>query len=150
MIKSILVPVDGSEHANVAVDWASELSVKFGAPLILLHVVREPPGAELPEDLRHFAELEQMSLALKSVWTSIGQEIADKATARAGAKGAKQIETVVEVGDPSRTIVDYAKRRNVDLIVMGRRGLGDVKGLLLGSVSHKVAHLADCACMTVK
>ena len=37
-----------------------------------------------------------------------------------------------------------------DLIVMGRRGLGDLGGLLMGSVSHKVCHLADCACLTVK
>jgi chaperonin GroEL len=37
-----------------------------------------------------------------------------------------------------------------DMIVMGRRGLSDLQGLLMGSVSHKVSHLADCACLTVK
>lgn len=43
-----------------------------------------------------------------------------------------------------------AKRAKADLIAMGRRGLGGVKGLLLGSVSHKVSQLADCSVLTVK
>ena len=46
-------------------------------------------------------------------------------------------------------IAGYAKANAIDLIVMGRRGLGAIGGLLLGSVSHKVTQLAPCACMTV-
>ena len=43
-----------------------------------------------------------------------------------------------------------SKHEKPDMIVMGRRGLSDLQGLLMGSVSHKVSHLADCACLTVK
>ena len=56
---------------------------------------------------------------------------------------------MLEFGDPAGVLVDYAKAHAIDLIVMGRRGLGDLGGLLLGSVSHKVAQLASCACLTV-
>jgi nucleotide-binding universal stress UspA family protein len=43
-----------------------------------------------------------------------------------------------------------ARDRHVDMIFLGSRGLGDAKGLLMGSVSHKVAHLAECTCVSVK
>ena len=56
----------------------------------------------------------------------------------------------IEVGDPAAAILEVAKGRKADLIVMGSRGLGDLQGLLLGSVSHKVGHLADRTCITVK
>lgn len=47
-------------------------------------------------------------------------------------------------------ILRGARDRAVDMIVLGSRGFGDAEGLLLGSVSHKVAHLAACTCVTVR
>ena len=60
------------------------------------------------------------------------------------------VRTVVHEGDPASAILAVAKEADADLIVMGRRGLGDLAGLLLGSVSQKVTHLAECACLTVR
>ena len=60
------------------------------------------------------------------------------------------LRTSIGVGHPAESIVAYAKAEEADLIVMGRRGLGSVSGLLMGSVSHKVAHLSECACMTIR
>jgi nucleotide-binding universal stress UspA family protein len=54
------------------------------------------------------------------------------------------------VGDPAKEILSVAAEEHADIIIMGRRGMGDLAGLLLGSVSHKVSHLAECACLTVK
>ena len=65
-------------------------------------------------------------------------------------EGVKSVRSVVEDGDPARCILDCATRDNADLVVLGSRGLSDLKGLLLGSVSHKVSQLAECTCMTVK
>jgi len=79
-----------------------------------------------------------------------GREILSAADKEARAGGAGAIETAVAVGDSTGIIVEYTRDNNADLIVMGRRGLGDFSGLLLGSVSHKVGHLTDCACLTVK
>jgi nucleotide-binding universal stress UspA family protein len=55
----------------------------------------------------------------------------------------------VEVGDPAGVIVDIARARGADLIMLGRRGLGTLARLLLGSVSHKVIQVADRPCLTV-
>ena len=56
----------------------------------------------------------------------------------------------VVVGSAANEILEFADRHNIDGIVMGSRGLSDFKGLLLGSVSHKVGHLAKCTCITVR
>ena len=65
-------------------------------------------------------------------------------------KGATDVTVQVVEGKAADNIIAAAAKENADLIVMGRRGLGDVAGLLMGSVSHKVTHLSDCACLTVK
>jgi len=68
----------------------------------------------------------------------------------AGNRGLTDIETMVVIGDPARAIVEAATKKKADLIVIGSRGLGDLQGLLLGSVSHKVAQSASCSCVVVR
>ncbi len=53
-------------------------------------------------------------------------------------------------GSPGPTVVEYAQKRGIGLIVMGQRSLGRVVDLLLGSVCHRVTQLADCACLIVE
>ena len=149
MIKSILVPVDGSTHANAAVDMAGEMAAKMGAKIILLHVIARPGSSMMPEELRSYAQLEHVRVTEQDLLQAAANEIVAKAEKRARARGAAKIELATKIGDPARAIVSVAKDRDVDLIAMGRRGLGGLKGLLLGSVSHKVSQLADRPCMTV-
>jgi nucleotide-binding universal stress UspA family protein len=73
-----------------------------------------------------------------------------RAEAAAKKAGVKKVDTVMLSGDPADAILNRAKKEKADLIVLGTRGFGELKGLLLGSVSHKVAARAHCACMTVK
>jgi nucleotide-binding universal stress UspA family protein len=80
---------------------------------------------------------------------ALGERLVEDAESRAEEQGIAA-RTVVRAGDPASVILEAAKAEQADLIAMGRRGLGDLAGLLLGSVSHKVAHLAECACLTVK
>jgi nucleotide-binding universal stress UspA family protein len=76
--------------------------------------------------------------------------VADDAAARVRhAEGKVDGEEVV-IGDPAREIVAAADRLDTDCIVMGRRGLGDVGGLRMGSVSHKVGHLTDKTLVTTQ
>jgi nucleotide-binding universal stress UspA family protein len=78
-----------------------------------------------------------------------GDIVAD-AKARAIEAGVTPKEAIIKRGQPARSIVEFAKDRGIAAIVMGSRGTGDMEGLLLGSVSHKVTSLAPCTCITVK
>ena len=149
MLKSILVPVDGSVHANAAVDFASDLAAKFGAGVLVVNVITKVGSDRVPEDLKSYVELERMQVTERDLLQGAANEIVANAAKRARGRGAASVEALTAVGDPAQTIVQIAKERKVDLIAMGRRGLGGVKTLLLGSVSHKVSQLAECACLTV-
>jgi len=150
MIARILVPVDGSVHANAAVDWAADLAAKYRAGITLLHVMVKAGSGTVPEELREFARYEKITVTDRDIFEAVAEKILYAAEQRARAHGASTIETVFETGDPAAVIANFAKRLGADLIVMGRRGLGSLPGILVGSVSHKVLHLADCACLTVK
>jgi nucleotide-binding universal stress UspA family protein len=150
MIKKILVPVDGSDHANAAVDWASDIGAKYQARLTVLHVMAERGSGQVPEELRQLAQLERIEITERDILQSAANQIVEAAKERARMHGIHAIDGTIGIGDPARVIVDQAKAAGVDLIVMGRRGLGGLPGLLLGSVSNKVLHLAACACLTVR
>ncbi|WP_193367629.1 universal stress protein [Pelagibius marinus] len=150
MFKHILVPVDGSEHAGRAVDIAGDLAQRYGAKVTLLHVLTQAGGYQVPSELLAFEKIEHLRITEHDLIEGAGQEILTKAEQRARNHGAADCATLLESGDPAGHVVQTANGQNVDLIVMGRRGLGDLGGLLLGSVSHKVSQAVDCCCLTVK
>lgn len=150
MFEVILVPVDGSIHSLKAADMAGDLAAKYGAKLILLHVMGKAGSSRIPEELQELARIEHVKMTENDALESVAQEILSAARKQAQAQGADSIETVTRIGDSAKVIIELARDSNTDLIVMGCRGLGDLAGLLLGSVSHKVTQLAECACLTVK
>lgn len=150
MFKHLLVPVDGSDHANRAIDIAADLAKHYGAKLTLIHVLTRVGDYRVPEELKAFERIEHMRVTTHDLIEAGGREILQNAEKRAREKGATDCTCVLETGDPARLIEHTAENQGVDLIVMGRRGLGDLAGLLLGSVSHKVAQAVDCCCLTVK
>lgn len=151
MAGRILVAIDGSEHAWKALDLAVELAKAQGAKLTALHVVAyEPP----PEALRSFAEVEGVAAEEEAARFRYGRTLGDaltgEAEARASAAGLTAIDALTAEGKPANVILETAKGLPADMIVMGSRGLSEPRALLLGSVSHKVAHLSPCTCVTVK
>jgi nucleotide-binding universal stress UspA family protein len=62
----------------------------------------------------------------------------------------EKIEQVVREGDPAKIVVKRAKKLDVDLLVVGTRGLTGIKGITLGSVAHKVTAAAHCPVLVVK
>ena len=60
------------------------------------------------------------------------------------------MQTVIGSGDPATSVIGFAKRRNIDTIVVGTRGLGKVKGLFMGSVSRKIVNNAEANCLIVR
>ena len=144
---NILVALDGSDHARSALELASDIATKYGATL---HVINAIESTELPDALRRYAESEHIEGSAPRIYTSIAERMLDAAGEEAKELGVKDVKLVIRNGDPAGQIVDYAKDAKIDMIVMGSKGLSDIQGLLLGSVSHKVSHLAPCTCVTVR
>jgi nucleotide-binding universal stress UspA family protein len=147
MIKNILVPMDGSNHAKKAFDYACDLAAKYGAKVHLMHVISKD---EIPEGLDKYMEVERIEEPREQVLKKIGDEIIKAGLTEAKAKGVEDVKSSVVMGDPAEKIIEFAKQNGVDMIIMGSRGLGAMKGILLGSVSSKVCHVAECTCVTVK
>lgn len=174
MFKRILIATDGSSHATLAVKLAADLATLYHAELIVLHVV---PSTRLARDMREQGEGEQLlapahaapsHIAGSAAWLAeakdgvplsardrrmletVGARILAEAKTEAESTTGKPVRALLEHGDPTGMILDCAARESVDLLVTGSRGLGDAKGLMLGSVSHKVMQRAPCTCITVK
>jgi len=173
MLNTILVPTDGSLDADKAVEMAADLGAKYGAKIVLLHVLLR---GHMPEGLLRAAQVEHIGKKrdLPDNLVNMPQEIMARVEGKhgnqmpletlqfigkrllAGAertcrdKGVKTVELAIEEGNPTEIILNYAKQTKADVIVMGRRGLSGLKGLLLGSISTQVNHLAPCTCIIVK
>lgn len=138
-MEKIVVAYDGSDHADRALDRAAELA-SSGAELVVVS------AAEL-STLSHDPAL-GMSTAdpIDADWV---RENLDKARARLGATGAT-VRTVEAHGDPADAVVRQAKDEDADLIVVGTRGLNVAQRALLGSVSTRIVHHADCDVLVVR
>jgi nucleotide-binding universal stress UspA family protein len=143
-VAKVLVPTDFSPPSRRALACGQSLARVFGASLHVLHAVEEPlaqgwAGYTLPimlEPLRAEAMAEERRRLEQAVPSC---ERDDPPT-----------ELVVRVGDPAHSIVDFARERGVDVIVMGTHGRGGVAHLLLGSVAERVVREAPCAVLTVR
>lgn len=174
MFKSILVATDGSGYSNHAVATAGALAAKLDAPLTIVHVLGHghvsPDIAKMLE-VEHLVERERfreprveevaaghIGLTMREdtdtyefwAWRVIGEQIVKRAQTAARNAGARVAGAFIDDGEPVGRILERARESEADLIVLGRRGLSDLHGLLIGSVTHKVSQLADCACLTVK
>ena len=149
MFHQILVPIDGSPHARRALDCAADMAARYSARLSLLHVITNVMSSRVPDELRDYSKIEHIEISERDMLLGVATRLMDSAKARARELGVSDIGASIDTGNPAAVIVKYCEDHDIDLIVMGRRGLGDLGGLMIGSVSHKVAHLADCACMTV-
>jgi nucleotide-binding universal stress UspA family protein len=172
VFKTILCPVDGSDHANKALDLAADMANKYGAKLVLLHNTLMNADAA---DLERFARIEGLAETVKPevarlgalqgrleygyeeppagtsrMYVEIGQRVLDDAKNVATEAGVKDIETVMTDGDAAGRILHCIEAKGIDCVVMGSRGLSDIKALYLGSVSHKVLNKAPCTCIAVK
>jgi nucleotide-binding universal stress UspA family protein len=147
--KTILVAVDGSTHATKTVEVAADVAEHYGAKLLILNVVAPIFAGSQRDALNNLARIEHMERTEYEMLQELGGAIVQSAETNARQKGIANVEALVEVGDPASVIVDMVRARSVDLVVLGRRGLGTMTGLLLGSVSHKVIQLAHTPCLTV-
>lgn len=143
MFEKILVAVDGSDHSNDAIDIACDLAAKYGnADVLLVHA----PMVTMPSvtlGASGYAMIPDTETVVAA-----GQSVIDEAEQRAKAAGCSSVSSKLLRGDPAEAIIAEAAEFDAKLIVAGRRGLGRLRGLLLGSVSQKLTSHAPCAVLT--
>jgi nucleotide-binding universal stress UspA family protein len=145
--KKILCPIDFSDPSNKALSVACELATHYEAQLLVLHVLQsiQPIYGEtvLPElmafNVEDYEKTEKENL-LRSLCELIKAKVPSSTTAM----------PIVEVGSTADTIVDTAKRENVDLIVVATHGLTGWRHHVLGSVTEKVVRLAHYPVLTIR
>ena len=138
MVQHILVPVDGSEGSDRAVAQAIAMAEVLEAKLHFLYVA----------NINQLAINACLSEAILEAVTKAGNVILEQAMEMVPTGIDK--DSYSETGSPAVVILDYAATNNIDLIIMGSRGLGVVKGVLLGSISQYVIEQAKCPVMVVK
>ena len=146
----ILVADDGSDTALSAVETAAELAAKTGAELIALAVV--DPAAFRSADLEAFARSEQLEAnSALDCMVDAATEYLERCRTIAARAGVSRVRLEKQAGsDPASEILDFANEHDADLIVVGSRGRGRLPGLLLGSVSQKLASLAPCSVLIAR
>ena len=150
MIKKLLVAIDGSSHSLKAVDYASAIATCCKAGVIILTVVKVHMVKELSAETRTYAKLEQIpGVGLNALKMIAGELVADMEK-RSRDKGVDDVVTKVREGPIARTIIECARQDDVDMIVIGSRGFGNIEATLRGGVSHRVELLAKCPVLTVK
>lgn len=135
MLRSkVLLPSDGSETSLKAAGYAARLmKINSDMKLSVLVVVPESSGFK----------------SVDRTMDDKGSKIMDKTVAIFSNEGL-HVETFIEKGDPATLIIQYAEQGNYDHIIMGSRGVSELRGASIGSVSHKVIHLANCRVTLVK
>ncbi|MFX0196286.1 MAG: universal stress protein [Candidatus Hodarchaeota archaeon] len=143
MFKKILIALDGSQKSEMALDFALNLAEKYSAEILLFSAI--PPissiiSAVYPGSDKYYAASKVRH-----------EQVLDDAL-----KKSKKLQpdlnilTKLEEGRPADKILETAKLEKSDLIIVGDRGLGGIKEVLLGSVSHRVADMATCPVLIVK
>lgn len=135
----ILLPVDGSDHATRAAAYALKMAGLMDARLLLLYCHRPFP-VKLGEP--HFqnaidkimVQANTLLEPFRSMLTEKGVDIAD----------------LIMEGPPGEKICEVARNESCEMVIMGSRGRSDLKGLLLGSVAHRVLQQASCPVLVVR
>src|SRR5665647_1890074 len=145
-MKKILVPVDSSEYSKRAGEESVKMAKAFGSQVVLLYVANTRVNyyrSEIdfpPETLQEAVESEKKyaETMLDSFKETFGN-MADK------------VETVILEGHVIDEIVDYAKKSDIDIIIVGSHGTGSIlRRSSLGSVTSKVLHYVDKPVLVVK
>ena len=104
----------------------------------------------VPDELQFFARIHNADISEAAALEAEAQRITGEAEAAARKAGLTDVEKLIAEGDPTQQISEVAAARHADAVVVGSRGRSEASGLLLGSVSHKVAQLVPCTCIIAR
>lgn len=140
-MRNIMVATDGSDGANRAVNIAVELAKAVSGTLLIVTVARALSAEE-----KQFTRIEIDTVDPAG---ALAQGILYDAERRVRQAGITSTKTNLVWGNPTEAIIETIRREKVDAIVVGRRGHGQLSGLVLGSVSQKLCSLAPCVVIVV-
>jgi nucleotide-binding universal stress UspA family protein len=138
MFKRIVWATDGSENADRALAVAKSLASEEGATLTIVHVVQRIASGR-GKGLTWYADEEQVVARVKKLATELSDEGLSASVKIVDDRGIQ----------PAHDIADAAREAGGDLIVMGTRGHSAIGGLLLGSVTQRMLHVAPCPVLAV-
>jgi nucleotide-binding universal stress UspA family protein len=140
-LNKILVPTDFSDHSDQALRWGASLAEKYGALMVLLHVI--PPAME--EVSTHGSASEEIIMELEAKVEARLYEIA-----LTDLDDTRPVDVKIAVGKPAEEILRVAGEEAIDLIVMGTHGHTGIAHVLLGSTAETVLRTAPCPVFTVR
>jgi|AntRauTorcE11898_2_1112593.scaffolds.fasta_scaffold10497_2 nucleotide-binding universal stress UspA family protein len=176
MFNRILLAADGSDHAIRAAAVAGDLASKYGAEVVVVHVIdrsrlddaqermaevehvgerghgQYPWVANVPAELAAMLQPDEEPEQRQRMLEYLADRIVHASVERLHEHdvGHDRIRVVFKNGHPAKRILETAQEEKSDLIVMGSRGLSNFMGALEGSVSRRVTHGSDCSVITVK
>lgn len=139
MFEKILVPLDGSEHSIRALKNAIQIAKKFDGSITLIHVYTVSPFVITPTQVYKYVQAIQ----------ELGNSILEEGKNLVKAEGV-QVKTLLKEGHTVEKILETVTKENINLVVLGSRGLSKLKGILMGSVSEGVTKNAPCPVLVVK
>jgi nucleotide-binding universal stress UspA family protein len=145
MFHNILVPLDGSENAYRTLEYAANLAKKFDSQINVLSVFRHHSYIEKSISMVRPREPEN----LDDVLSAYAKEVVAQGKTMLQEQGIEKVRGFIKMGSASKKILEFAGKNNIDLIIIGSQGNGDLKGYLLGGVSHKVTGLAQCPVLVI-
>jgi nucleotide-binding universal stress UspA family protein len=137
MSSKIVVGVDGSEGSDRALEQAADIAKRDGASIVLCHVV---------ERIAAKGDMAPLHADEPEVKAAVEKQVADLRDQ--GIDADARFESIV-LGGPARSIADLADESGADLIVVGTRGHSALAGVILGSVTQKLLHIASCPVLCV-
>ncbi|UCC86965.1 MAG: universal stress protein [Anaerolineales bacterium] len=146
MYKKVLVPLDGSKLAEVALQHVEQLAWELGSSLILLRVVRPPRSVEYPWPEKMMALNQELEAGFK-------REARSYLAARRGELSNKNVEASTHImvsEDVANAILDYSEQERVDLIAMSTHGRSGVGRWVYGSVAERVLRGATCPVLLIR
>jgi nucleotide-binding universal stress UspA family protein len=147
MIKKILVATDASAASGRAVSFAARLSVQLESELLILNVIRD---MQVPQTLRDDPVFESFYNSRDELMRQAADLILKEARQLAKKEGVKNVQTAIGSGDPATSVAGFARRRKIDMIVVGTRGQSKVKASSMGSVSRKLLDLTEVNCLVIR
>src|SRR6266487_741204 len=137
VVKRILVPIDRSEYKEKIAAYAISLSKAWGAEMTSIHVITEPRHA-----ISDVVEAEAKRQA---------ESLLDEIGILAKKQGLNIMEEALKESDiVGKAIIDHAEKNNIDVIVIGTKGMSAVEEYFFGSVANKVIHEAHCPVFAIR